>query len=129
MAASTSQDNQDQPILSHTFFKADVSIDVSDVEAGYEDKIPLFKSLNPLLDAPGRIDSFWGRIVEEPETILLANRKYSHSPISSTLRTKIYNTPQSGTPEKPFQTSNPRGPMRHTTLHSPPVVIRQQPHI
>ncbi|KAL8643919.1 MAG: hypothetical protein Q9226_008038, partial [Calogaya cf. arnoldii] len=82
MAASTTQYDQDQPVLSHTFFKADLSIDVNDIEAGYENEIPLFKSLNPLLDAPGRIDSFWGRIAEAPETVLLANLWYTQKALS-----------------------------------------------
>ncbi|KAL8651234.1 MAG: hypothetical protein Q9226_004790 [Calogaya cf. arnoldii] len=53
-------------------FKAPLDIDIIDLDSGFENKIALFTNLNPLLSAPGRVRSFWGRVAEEPENVILA---------------------------------------------------------
>lgn len=64
-------ENQNEPILTHTHFKAPLDIDIYDIEAGYVAKTPLFKTLNPLHLASGVRRSFWGRVAENPEEVIL----------------------------------------------------------
>ncbi|KAL8992114.1 MAG: hypothetical protein Q9169_007359 [Polycauliona sp. 2 TL-2023] len=66
-------ENQNQPILTHTYFKApiDIGVDIKDIDGGFEQELPLFKALNPLLGTSGRRRSFWGRVEEDREQIIL----------------------------------------------------------
>ncbi|KAL8846303.1 MAG: hypothetical protein Q9221_008601 [Calogaya cf. arnoldii] len=64
-------ENQNEPILTHVHFKAPLDIDISDIEAGWENETPLFMNLKPLLEASGLRRSFWGRVAEEPEEVII----------------------------------------------------------
>ncbi|KAL8981671.1 MAG: hypothetical protein Q9205_003615 [Flavoplaca limonia] len=75
-------ENQDEPILAHTCFKAPLEIDIYDIEAGYEKKTPIFKTLNPLHVAPGLIRSFWGRVAENPEKVILCTIWWTRKALS-----------------------------------------------
>ncbi|KAL8896463.1 MAG: hypothetical protein Q9192_003080 [Flavoplaca navasiana] len=71
MRTDMTPENQDERILAHTYLRVPLEIDIYDIEAGYEKKTPIFKTLNPLHVAPGLIRSFWGRVAENPEEVIL----------------------------------------------------------
>ncbi|KAL9635894.1 MAG: hypothetical protein Q9204_002448 [Flavoplaca sp. TL-2023a] len=79
---SITPENQNEPILTHTHFKAPLDIDIYDIEAAFDAKSPLLKSLNPLHVAPGVRRSFWGRVAENPEEVILCTVWWTRKALS-----------------------------------------------
>ena len=65
------QIDPDHPVLTHTYFEAPSDVDIADIDTGFGQHLPLFMTLKPLLAAPGRIQSFWSRIEEDPNKVVL----------------------------------------------------------
>lgn len=107
---------QNEPILAHTFFKVPPAIDIYDIEGGYEEKSPTFKTLNPLHIAPGLIRSFWGRVAENPGEVILCTSKLASVPTSVRKLDTLCMHPndQSGRPATHFRTSNLHQAMLHS---------------
>lgn len=115
-------ENHDEPILTHIHFKASIDIDIGDIEAGYEQKTPLLKALNPPVRAKGLLRSFWGRVIENPEEVILCTSKPKF-PLYSTMNET--DAPQSGGLAKHSRTSRPHQLAPRYTLVYPRQAQRQ----
>ncbi|KAL8688082.1 MAG: hypothetical protein Q9218_005916 [Villophora microphyllina] len=98
------QQDPTRPILTHTSFKVSLGIDIYDIETGFEQGLPLFKALNTLLAAPARIRSFWGRISETPEEVLLVTAWYTRRALSDFESSPLYPTFLSSLSSNPTET-------------------------
>ena len=126
------QKHLQDPILTHNKLNIPLDIDIYDIDAGYEQQLPVFLALDPLLAAPGHIRSFWARVIEHPEEVLLVTGTYKPSfypPPRFDFPTKAhYNAPQHGTHKVHSPISSPRQATTLTSLASQLAASRQRRH-